>query len=141
MRIHSWLNPWRSAKPGTRLEPSNDEWFASLDASTRPIIMAPPQPQGGFGGYGGGYDEDYDYVNSGSCCGGTRLASFGADEPPPVQVVDQAVVGPYETITVRSTDPDALRDWLVDHGYAIPEISEPMDNALACEPTRRSPRV
>src|SRR5688572_11699649 len=27
------------AKPGTRLEPSNDSWFQALDASTRPIIM------------------------------------------------------------------------------------------------------
>jgi hypothetical protein len=134
------------AKPGTRLEPSNDEWFAALDASTRPIIMAPQPQNGGYGGYGGYggdyYDGEYDYESSGGCCGSSTLSALSArdrggaggaenasaapERPPPVEVVDQAVVGPYETITVRSTDPDALRDWLEAHGYEIPAISEPI---------------
>ena len=138
------------AKPGARLEPSNEAFFTALDASTRPIIMG-PQPQGGGGGYGGssgsyggrggGYD---DGEGSGGCCSSSDSASMfgardenagssggysagamdaGAAAPPPVAVVDQATVGPYETVTVRSTEPEALEEWLRDHGYAIPQES------------------
>jgi len=138
------------AKPGTRLEPSNEAFFAALDASTRPIIMAPQSTgyggDGGYGGHYGGYGAD-DYYGGGGggggCCGSTTAsASFsgapssaypgapGADAappaPPPVQIVDQAVVGPYETITVRSTKPEALDEWLKEHGYAIPPSSGPI---------------
>ena len=45
------------AKPGSRLEPSNEAFFTALDASTRPIIMG-PRPQGGGGYGGGGYGGD-----------------------------------------------------------------------------------
>jgi hypothetical protein len=113
------------AKPGTRLEPSNDAWFAALDASTRPLIMPPPSSGGGFGGGG---DE-----SGGGCCASSfdslsaaNGRSAGAESPPRVQVVEQAVVGPYETVTLRSTDPEALQKWLVDHDYAIPAISGPI---------------
>jgi hypothetical protein len=113
------------AKPGTRLEPSNDAWFSALDASTRPLIMPPPPPP-----YTGGGDDD----DGPGCCAasydslafsdGKGSAGRGAEEP--VQVVEQAVVGPYETVTLRSTDPEALQKWLVDHDYAIPAISGPI---------------
>lgn len=112
------------AKPGTRLEPSSDPWFAALDASTRPLIMPPPQS---FGGYSG--DDDDDGIG---CCSSSDDAfssstrAGGANSPTKVEVVEQAVVGPYETVTIRSTDSDALQKWLVDHGYAIPPISAPI---------------
>lgn len=119
------------AKPGTRLEPSNDAWFAALDASTRPLIMPPPPPQySGGGGYRGGDGE-----GGGGCCSSAEtFSAFSADRgagaqaesPPAVQVVEQAVVGPYETVTLRSTDPEALQKWLVEHDYAIPAISGPI---------------
>jgi hypothetical protein len=139
------------AKPGTRLEPSTDSFFASLEASTQPIIMAPqPKPQSGGGGYnygpGGGYGGGYDDEGGGCCAmssadslsaagadrasdaaaGGSFSSADGAAPPPKVQVVEQAVVGPYETVTLRSDDSDALRKWLVDHGYAIPDNSAPI---------------
>ncbi len=109
------------AKPGSRLEASNEAWFTALDASTRPIIMGPTN----YGYGGGGYDE------GGGCgCGASTSAmsaSAGSSRSgPTVQVVDQAVVGPYESVTVRSTDPAALDRWLKDHGYAIPDISGPI---------------
>lgn len=113
------------AKPGTKLEPSNDAWFASLDASTRPIIMG-PQPQ--YGGYGG----DDEGIRCGGCADSDDMATSAAGGssssggPGSVQIVEEAVVGPYETVTVRSTDPDALQKWLVAHGYAIPDISGPI---------------
>jgi Uncharacterized protein conserved in bacteria (DUF2330) len=114
------------AKPGTRLEPSNESWFGALEASTRPIIMA-PQFGGGYSGGGG------DYESSGGCCTSSDDAMLGspsaggAGSPgEAVQVIEQAVVGPYETVTLRSEDPEALQKWLVAHGYAIPEISGPI---------------
>ncbi len=111
------------AKPGTRLEPSNESWFASLDASTRPIIMAPQSSGGGYGG---------DDESGGCCVMSSDYASFAMGAPSAgaggdkVQIVEEAVVGPYETVTLRSEDPDALQKWLVEHGYAIPEISGPI---------------
>ena len=111
------------AKPGTRIEPSSSAWFSALDVSTRPIIMAPPSA------YGGGYGGDSD--GRGCCSAVTSSDSFSAAssndaQRENVQVVSQQVVGPYETVTIRSTDPDALQKWLVDHGYAIPQGSAPI---------------
>jgi hypothetical protein len=42
-------------------------------------------------------------------------------------------VGPYETVTLRSTDADALRTWLTGHNYAIPAEIEPVINAYVAE--------
>jgi len=131
------------AKPGTRLEPSTEAWFASLDASTRPIIMQ-PQPKG-YGGGGGDYygGDDYGGGGGGGCCSSTTASAFGAAENAgspsaadagaggalggrarePVEVVEQNVVGPYETVTLRANEPGALQKWLVANGYAIPEIA------------------
>lgn len=155
------------ARPGTRLEVSNDGWFAALDASTRPIIMS-PQNGGGFGGggggdFGGGGGSRFTptttrggTTESGGCCsggagamfaesapqfgenagsssssssGGGGFASPGGDEAAaadPVQIVSQSVVGPYETVTLRSEDPDALFEWLQSNGFAVPDESKPI---------------
>ena len=43
-----------------------------------------------------------------------------------VQVIATAVVGPYQTVTLRSTDADALSTWLRANSYAIPTSIEPM---------------
>jgi hypothetical protein len=146
------------ARPGTRLEVSNDGWFAALDASTRPIIMS---PQNG-GGFGGGYGGDSRSTGgqttgssggggSGGCCaggsdamfaesapawnenGGASSAGAGGNSGPeeaaaadPVQIVSQSVVGPYETVTLRSEDPEALFEWLQANGFAIPDESKPI---------------
>lgn len=113
------------ARPGSRLEPSSSAWFDALDTSTRPIIMAPQSSYGGYGGYG----DD----RGGGCCSSSMTSSSSAGDSQSsgpqrekVQVVSQQVVGPYETVTIRSTDPDALQKWLVDHGYAIPPGSAPI---------------
>lgn len=110
------------AKPGTRLEPSNEAWFTALEASTRPIIMAPQSSGGGYG----------DDESSSGCCSSSSMTSAssesggGGGQRENVQVVDQSVVGPYETVTIRSTDPQALQSWLQQHGYAIPSNSGPI---------------
>jgi hypothetical protein len=158
------------ARPGTRLEVSNDGWFAALDASTRPIIMA-PQNGGGYpggGGYypgGGGSSSGGRRPTSGQttrggdgsegcCAGGSDSAMFAesgpnwgedsasagssssggfsgaapneADQADPVQILSQAVVGPYETVTLRSEDPEALFEWLKLNGFSIPDESKPI---------------
>src|SRR5688572_28005555 len=50
----------------------------------------------------------------------------GSQAPPPIQIVDQAVVGAYQTVTLRTTDPKALQKWLTRNGFAIPEIAGPI---------------
>jgi hypothetical protein len=151
------------ARPGTRIELSNEAWFAALDASTRPIIMSPATGGygggyggGGGGGYypgGGGRSGDYysygDTSGGGGCCSsmsalssaeafpggpdqyGAVDASAGtnagqAQQADPVQVVQQQVIGPYETVTLRSDDPDALSKWLADNGFNLPDEAKPI---------------
>jgi hypothetical protein len=143
-------------RAGTRVETSNDAWFAALDASTRPIIMGPRPASfgggggGGGGGYSGGYGADGTSVaqgEGGGCgCGSTSSLALGSDfssdagvsgadgataggatpSPPPVQVVAQDVVGSYETVTLRSIDPNALFDWLVANGFDVPDAARPI---------------
>ncbi len=153
------------ARPGTRLEPSKEAFFSSLDASTRPIIMSPQYAGGGGGGGGyypggGGSSQGYDSAGnskgSGGCCSSADVlsayssaagspssdagAAYGsggnsAPEAPrePVTIVDQAVVGPYETVTLRANEPGALQKWLVANGYEIPEIAGPIIETYVAE--------
>ena len=50
--------------------------------------------------------------------------------PPPVQVVSQSVVGPYDTVTVRASQGEALGDWLRANGYAVPAAIQPTIDAF-----------
>lgn len=110
------------AKPGTRIEPSSEAWFTALDGQTRPIIMGPPPPTGKSAD-----EPEWERGSGGGCGSFATSADFsarGGDNS--VQVVDRAVVGPYDTVTVRSTEPEALSKWLTDHGFAIPPTSAPI---------------
>jgi hypothetical protein len=136
-------------RAGTRVETSNDAWFAALDASTRPIIMGPRPQYGGGGGGGGGYYGggaamgDGEGGRGGCACGADSFASApaadngaasedasaagqGAAPPDPVRVIDQEVVGSYETVTLRSDDPNALYDWLLTNGFDVPDTARPI---------------
>ena len=44
---------------------------------------------------------------------------------PPVNVLHEGIVGPYETATIMSADPNALVAWLDAHGYMVPSAIEP----------------
>lgn len=113
----AWVLPVRA---NAKLEISNDEWFSALDASTQPVVYEPNR----FGGRVG--------------CALTGCASedsaaesaFGGGQ---VQVLSQSVVGPYETVTLRATDDDALRHWLTSHDYSIPESITPTIDAYVRE--------
>ena len=104
----SWVLPVRS---GTVVQASSDAWFAALDAVTSPTITGPSRPCNG----------------SGVGCGSSANASFAAEGTAGggVQVVSQSVVGPYDTATLKATDPRALQDWLGAHGYVLPTSMEP----------------
>jgi hypothetical protein len=124
----AWVLP---VLPGAVIQPSRDEWFAALDAATQPVINGPvndssslPQGQGCQPALTG----------CGSASGGADNA--GAESTPnggsPVQVLSQGVVGPYETVTLKSTDPNALTTWLTSHSYDIPaSIAPTLDQYVA----------
>lgn len=50
-----------------------------------------------------------------------------------VVVVAEEVVGPYETVQLSSTNPNALSDWLASHGYVVPADVEPVIAAYLAE--------
>jgi len=101
----AWILPIQGA---VTVGVSSDALFAELDQLTAVTVSAPFVPcascnaQGTGGGSGTG--------------GGTG----------PVTVVSQAVVGPYQTVQLSSTDPTALTTWLTTSGYAIPSAMAPV---------------
>ena len=61
-------------------------------------------------------------------CGGIFLGSAGApraEDEGGVTVHHEASIGPYETATVGSEDPEAIIRWLQDRGYAVPDRTLP----------------
>lgn len=114
----AWVLPVRA---GAKLELSNDAFFTALDTSTQPVVYAPRTYGGAMG------------------CGLTGCSSSQADSTSAgpgagqVQVLSQSVVGPYETVTLRATDPGALRAWLKSHAFAIPDGIAPTIDAYVAE--------
>jgi hypothetical protein len=110
-REFAWVLP---VKPGAVIQASRDEWFAALDAATQPVISAPAQyaPQGGCG-----------LLACGSSAAGSSPGAGGGGGS--VQVLSQGVVGPYDTVTLQSSNPNALADWLTSHSFDIPASVEP----------------
>jgi hypothetical protein len=113
----AWVLPVRG---DAKVELSSDDWFAALDASTQPVIQSPSPscPQGG--------------------CNRALSASFAdnASATPGggnVEVVRQEVVGPYETVVLRSTDATALQTWLDKNGFVVPEAVRPTVAAHVAE--------
>lgn len=84
---------------------SSDLLFEVLEAETQVVVSSPtiscPPP-----GCGGSF--------------GATGASSGTGPGGGVEVIAQAVVGPYETVQLSATDPAALATWLDDHGYNVP---------------------
>lgn len=116
-REFAWVLPVRA---GAKLEVSNDEWFSALDGSTQPVVYQPNN----FGGAAG-------CALTG--CADQSAASSDGLGPGQVQILSQSVVGPYETVTLRSTDPDALTSWLRKNAFAIPPSIEPTIGAYVDE--------
>jgi hypothetical protein len=101
---------------------SSDVLFAALDQVTQTTIVAPtlpPCPSPPSCDCGGG-------SSSGSSGGLSLSGNAGVAAPPPVTVLSQAVVGPYDTVQLQSTDPMALDTWLQANGYTIPAAVQPI---------------
>jgi MYXO-CTERM domain-containing protein len=50
-----------------------------------------------------------------------------------VDVTNEQVVGPYETVQLQSTDPQALSAWLASNGYSIPSAMQPVVAAYVAQ--------
>jgi hypothetical protein len=100
---------------------SADVLFNSIDTLTATQITAPPQncptPNCNFGGPTG--------------FGAADNASTGTEAP--VQVLAQAIVGPYATVQLHSSDSSALDSWLIANGFNIPAAVQPILDAYVKE--------
>jgi MYXO-CTERM domain-containing protein len=101
---------------------SSDALFQALDSATNVIVSSPnlqcsPPP-------------DCGYRSEGDANGGSTGAVVLS---PPVDVLAQEVVGPYETVQLKSTDPNALKNWLVSHNYNVPADISPVIDAYVSE--------
>lgn len=95
---------------------SADALFQALESVTVVRVLSPPAC-----GLGGGDLAAAESSGSGS----SGPPSTGSDEES-VEVTAHEVVGPYETVQLSSEDPEALRDWLEQHGYAVPDDVAPL---------------
>jgi hypothetical protein len=129
----AWVLP---VKPGARIELSQDAWIASLDASTQTVITGPTPVCGGVapteydGSGGGGCGFGSSSNSAGSTPEGFGSGSGSGGGPPPVTVVSQSVVGPYDAVTVRSSQGEALGGWLRTNGYEVPLTIQPTIDAF-----------
>lgn len=117
----AWILP---IKGQVEIGLSSDVLFAQLSSMTSTTVVPPPlncpappscwawdsAEDGGFGATGGG----------GASNGG-------------VDVIAQQVVGPYDTVQLSSTDPNALKNWLLSNGYNIPPNVSPVVDAYIKE--------
>lgn len=108
---------------------SSDLFFTTLENDTSVVIHSPevhcssPSSGVGFGG---------------TCSTGTKAAATSGggttvSQDEGVTVLQQTVVGPYETVQLASSDPMALRTWLDVHGYAVPVEVDPVLDAYVSE--------
>jgi MYXO-CTERM domain-containing protein len=104
----SWVLP---VQGDATLELAEGAFFDTLAAITAPTVTAPTPvcPGAGRGAFSG-----------------DSTASLNAAESGGVQVLSTAIVGPYMTTTLRSSDADALTTWLRANSYVIPASIEPV---------------
>jgi hypothetical protein len=99
---------------------SSDALFTVLDGTSQTTILAPnpvcPAPPPGCAVPG--------VQNAG---GGASSADAG------VTVTHHQVVGPYDTVQLHSSDPNALNTWLSTNGYAVPSDVAPIIAAYVNE--------
>ncbi len=110
----AWVLP---IKGQVEIGTSSDLLFGTLESATEVQIFRPQTscPPDGCGGPGSNT--------------ATSTATGGGG----VTVIAQEVVGPYETVQLQSSDPNALNQWLVDNGYSIPSDIQPVISAYVSE--------
>jgi hypothetical protein len=102
---------------------SADTLFDVLDQMTHLTILPPPAPSCPFCGCGG------DFAAGAASNSGSSGSSSGGG----VSVLAQEVVGPYQTVQLQSTDPNALNAWLIANQYVIPANVMPIIAAYVNE--------
>lgn len=128
----AWVLP---VKPGARIELSQDAWMAALDAATQTVIYAPQtfcapaESQDVNDGTGGGCGAGETNASFAPAASGAALEDAGTA----VTVVSQQVVGPYDAVTVRSSQGQALGAWLNANGYDVPASLQPTIDAFTGE--------
>jgi len=110
----AWVLPIKGA---ATVALSADVLFATLDQLTssqvvEPPVNCPPPPDCG----------DFDGEPEAE---GAAAADAGSAKSA-VTVTAQQQVGPYETVQLHSSDPNALNTWLTQHGYSIPTAVAPI---------------
>lgn len=94
---------------------SADVVFQGLDQQTQTRIQAPPQncpppPNCDRSSFSGASDR-----NEGA-----------SPQDPGVQVTKRETVGPYDTVQLKATDPQALDKWLTQNGFSVPPVVKPV---------------
>lgn len=100
---------------------SSDAVFAALDGMTQTRIVSPPQncpPQPNC-------DRNGSFSSAESAGAGAQDAG--------VTVVSREVVGPYETVQLKATDPAALNTWLQTNNFVVPADVQPIINQYVAE--------
>jgi hypothetical protein len=117
----AWVLPVHA---GAKIELSHDEFFAALDALSNPVITGPTPNCGSGAGPGLGCG------SSASAGGNSGFApGVAAGNGDGVQVLSQGVVGPYQQVTLQSSNPNALYDWLTANSYDVPSAMRPVIDA------------
>jgi hypothetical protein len=102
-----WVLPVPSASAAVAI--ADSKFFDEIDFLTAPVVQprTPPAPAC-FG-----------------CCSSSAAFDAQAGGGDDVIVYNEAVVGPYETVTIGSQDANALQDWLAEHNYRVAESTIP----------------
>jgi len=99
---------------------SSDALFQTLDQATQTQIQAPPR----------------NCPARPNNCPVAESANAGASSSGGtggVTVLAREVVGPFETVQLRSTDPDALSKWLADNKFSVPDDIKPVISQYVAE--------
>jgi hypothetical protein len=104
---------------------SSDQLFDRLEGATAPIVDQPPppacpEPEKRCRTSCGGLDD------SPSAGGFGADAATAEDTSSSVDVWSTDVVGPYEATQLSATDSAALKNWLKEHGYTLPDAIVPV---------------
>jgi hypothetical protein len=99
---------------------SSDVVFNTLHTVTQSSVVEPPRncpppPNCNFG--------NGDRSSEAAPSAGSTSADAGAGG---VDVLKREVVGPYATVQLASSDPNALNDWLTQNGFQIPADIQPV---------------
>jgi len=96
------------------VELADEGFFEALTESTVITMIAPTPPRTSCGDPCQPWNAPFGFASSGS-----PVSERDADDGGGVIVHHTGVVGPYETATIGSDDPNALFLWLEDHGYPV----------------------